>query len=420
VRDAGRAADPARRGGGDRLLIVGVSVRALAASACRSRLARARFPGGFLALDYFGDADLLALRSRGVETRALTRDLGLQRSLPSLGRAAQGFGWDACLYGGGLENRPGLLRLLARRGPIVGNGPEVVRAVRDPARLFPFLRRAGLPHAPSDAAAAAAPRGPRHRHLWKRIRSGGGLGVRPARPGERRPRGHYLQRFLPGPCGSAAALGDGRAAVVFGVTEQIVGWTELGGTGYRYGGSLTGPAAGGTPAGWPDELPAIASALVERFGLRGLFGFDFILRRGRPCVVEVNPRVTASMELLEERGGFNLIDLHLEALAGSLPAIHAAPAPAATLPWLGRGVLYARAPSIAPDPEELRQLGCRDRPVRGETFRAGQPICTVVASGTTRRACRAALERTARTVYRRVRPAQRRAGARLPALIRTW
>src|SRR5207245_2619095 len=92
-RDPGVAVD-----GAVRLLLVGVSVRALAASVASSRSARKHFPEGILALDYFGDADLLALASRhGVRVVALQRDLGPPRTLDAPGRAAPapacGSGW---------------------------------------------------------------------------------------------------------------------------------------------------------------------------------------------------------------------------------------------------------------------------------------------------------------------------------------
>src|SRR6267154_2168069 len=79
-RDPGGLPPPEAPAG--RLRIVGVSVRALAASVMKSRDLSHRFPGGCVALDYFGDADLLALGATGpLRTLALGRDLGLPRSL---------------------------------------------------------------------------------------------------------------------------------------------------------------------------------------------------------------------------------------------------------------------------------------------------------------------------------------------------
>src|SRR6266446_4220952 len=222
VRHGRVEATPASGRDGGRLLLAGVSVRALAASAASSHRAASLFPGGLIALDYFGDADLVRLSSRiDLQVLALPRDLGLPRSVASLGRAALAFGWNAVVYAGGLENRPGLIRLLERRGEVLGNRATVVRAVRDPDLLFPFLARAGIPHPRTFPRAATGPAASAGPHLWKPVRSGGGAGIRPARPHEPRPPGYCLQEWIEGAAGSAAALGNGRAAVVLGGPEQI-------------------------------------------------------------------------------------------------------------------------------------------------------------------------------------------------------
>jgi predicted ATP-grasp superfamily ATP-dependent carboligase len=388
---------PDRKG---RLLIAGVSVRALAASVARSRRARALFPAGFIALDYFGDADLLALASRNDgRVLALGRDLGLPRTVPALGRAALALEWLAIVYAGGLENRPALLCRLERRGRILGNGSAEVAGVRDPATLFGYLEAQGIPHAPTFPDRTRAPRSAARCYLWKPVRSGGGAGVRPAAPGERRPPAHFLQEFLDGPVGSAAFVGDGQRAALLGVTEQIVGAPELGGTGFRYGGNIAGPPRDLLPPGALAPLSRAGSALAARFCLRGLFGIDYVLSSGLPHLIEVNPRYTASMELFEEMTACNLFDLHLRAiedriLPGPLASRRASPR------FLAKGILYAQSPVRAGAPDALLALACRDVPVRGEEIGTGQPICTLVEPGESPAACRERLALTAEAARR--------------------
>src|SRR3989442_885674 len=226
----------------ERLPLLGVSVRALAVSAVRSRHAARRFPGGFLALDYLGDADLLSLASRHpIRVLCLPRDLGRPRTVVALARSALELDWQALAYAGGLENRPGLLRRLEDRGAVLGNGPDVVEAVRNPAVFFRFLRRAGLPHPLTFTGGRDRARANRHACLWKPIRSGGGIRVRPEQPYMPRPRGFYLQQHLRGTPGSASFVADSERAVLLGVTEQLAGFRALGGRGFRYGGNIAGP-----------------------------------------------------------------------------------------------------------------------------------------------------------------------------------
>jgi len=392
--------DPAPAGG-DRLLLLGACVRALAQSALRGRLTRARFPGGIIALDFFGDADL---DGEPVRVVALRRDRGLGRTIANLGRAALTLGWDAVMPAGGLENRPGLLRLLARRGRLLGSAPGSIRAVRDPARLFPWLTSEDLPHAPTQVA-TGVPRDGRG-YLVKPRRGAGGARLRAARPGESVPPGWYLQERLDGRAGSAAFLADGRDAVLLGVSEQLTGIAALGTQGYRHAGNLVdavdlmqGPAALLDTEGVA-LARRIAARLAARFALRGLAGFDFIAVRGRPHLIEVNPRWTASMELIEEARGASLFDAHLmvvegadatTAAAGLVRSDRAAPVigPGRVL---GRGVLYAVEAVMTPAPAALAAIGARDRPRAGELILQGEPVCTLTARVAARDMAIAALE----------------------------
>jgi uncharacterized protein len=411
---------PSRAPGASRLLLAGVSVRALAASAASSRGVAELFPGGIVALDYFGDADFDDLSSRcRLQVVSLPRDLGLRRSVASLGHAALALDWSGVAYAGGFENRPGLIRLLERRGSVLGSRAISVHAVRDPDRLFPCLARAGFRHPRTSPRAAEAPAASAGLHLFKPLRSGGGSGIRPAIPGERRPPGCCLQEWIDGAAGSAAALGNGRAAVVLGVTEQIAGWEALGGARFRYGGNIAGPAEALLPRAALESLERAASLLTVRFGLTGLFGIDYILRDGEPWLLEVNPRYTASMELLEELSGRNLFDLHLAAIrTGSLPSPAPGNGPAPC--FAAKGILYARRSIVAPHPDVLRRIDCRDRPQAGERIEEGSPICSIVVRGASARECRRKIEERAAAAGARLDPRETTGPVAFPAERRSW
>ena len=67
-------------------------------------------------------------------------------------------------------------------------------------------------------------------------------------------------------------------------------------------------------------MSAIAGAVTEAFGLVGLNGIDFVLREGEPYVLEINPRYSASMELIERGGRLSVFEAHVAACGGDLPA----------------------------------------------------------------------------------------------------
>jgi predicted ATP-grasp superfamily ATP-dependent carboligase len=391
---------------GARLLVLGASARALAQSALRSRLARRHFPGGLVALDFFADADL---DGEAITLISVARDAGLPRSVAGLGRHALRLDWQAFLGAGGLENRPDFLRSLEQRGRSLGTPAAAVGRVRDPRRLAAWLAARHLPHAPVHAAR----RVPRENgvFLLKPRRGAGGGGVRRAAAGETVPPGVYLQKYLDGRAGSAAFLADGQTAHLIGVCAQVAGWEALGAPGFRHAGNLfdaTAPLTGPErllDASGVDDARRIAAGLAAQFGLRGMAGFDFIAVGGRPHVIEVNPRWTASMELYDEARPGSLIDAAILVAEGVPPGTAAEESglgerrPAAGAPPIrARGVLYAIDPIVAPAPGALAALGARDRPRAGEVIAPGKPVCTLTASAATVAVARAAIEAAAARV----------------------
>src|SRR5689334_6548626 len=109
-----------------------------------------------LAFDLFGDRDLLA--SRVVTCGGLS----------ALVHAALDEAQCDVIYGASFENHPALVARLAERHALLGNAPETLRAVRDPARLGATLRGAGLAFPSLDVT----------RGVRKPLNGGGGTRVR--------------------------------------------------------------------------------------------------------------------------------------------------------------------------------------------------------------------------------------------------
>ena len=179
------------------------------------------------------------------------------------------------------------------------------------------------------------------------------------------------------PC-SAAAVADGRSAVLLGVSEQLIGRRALGARGWQWCGNVVPPRL---PApeqhALADAAQAICAHLAAAFGLRGVFGVDLVWDGARPWVVEVNPRPVASLETIDAAHGVRSFAAHLEACAGRLPAASAAEPPVAA----GKAVLFATEDLRVPDTSEWTARGIRDVPHPGEAIAAGRPICTLVGTG---------------------------------------
>lgn len=381
-----------------RVLVAGVSTRALAESAARA---------GFCvtAIDAFGDLDLEAV----AQVIPLRRDRAQRSTAHAATDAVRWRSTDAVVYVSNLENYPGALRLLCQGRVLWGNPPEVLARVRNPVLLTRALRRRGF----AVPAVRTTPPAARSGAAWllKPRRSGGGSGVTVWRAGDRVPRSKVLQQRMTGTPGSIVFAADGRRATPLGMSRQLVGLRAFGATGFRYCGSILGSTETPTFARYDAVLhtaTALACAVAEEFGVVGLNGVDFIVRNGVPYLIEVNPRYSASMELVEWATGVSIFDLHVRACRGALPRgmLLRRPRPTA----YGKAVVYARRPVTLGDTRRwLRDPSVRDVPHPGAQIGRGHPICTVFAEGRDARRCQRALVRRAAEIYREAERRRERA-----------
>jgi uncharacterized protein len=326
-----------------------------------------------IALDRFGDLDLQRL-CPGV---SVMRDLGGRGGMAALVDAAEKIAAPSVVYGAGLENQPGLVARLAAGRELLGCPPEILERVRDPAVLGPSLRAAGLRY-PSTFAAGDAPRHADRSRRWLRkpVRGGGGRGIREWRGGTL---GEHavVQEHISGLACSAAAVGDGRAATLLGVSEQLIGHPALGARGYAWCGNVVPPPLGDSQRrALALAAGRICAHLARAFGLRGLFGVDLVWDGERAWVVEVNPRPTGSLECVEAAHEVGVFAAHLEGCGGRLPQVALAPTPRRAA---GKAILFATRDIRVGDTRGWPARGIRDVPHPGEQIAARHPICTLIS-----------------------------------------
>jgi uncharacterized protein len=373
--------------------IVGASVRAAAYSALRAGLTP-------WCVDLFADADLRAVaETRRVPVANYPQDfLALLRQAPA----------GPVVYTGGLENYPNLIEAIAKDCTLWGNDGESLRRSRDPFFVCRLLDEAGL-CSPRLAANKVdlEQTGP---YVRKPFRSAGGAGILVARADEPLSPGYYLQQFISGPSHSAVFCAFADRSVLLGVTEQLVGEEWLNAKQFSYCGSI-GPVD--LPSSTRDALRQLGEVLRSGCSLRGLFGVDFILKDGQPWPVEVNPRYTASIEVLEHATGLRAIMYHRAAFAPEQPdGLNRPPAQlcfptaaAAVYACVGKAIVFAPRRFVAPSSsasgqwpihtDPLTLPDCADIPYARETIEEGWPILTVFAHGASREECRCHLRERA-------------------------
>jgi predicted ATP-grasp superfamily ATP-dependent carboligase len=339
-----------------------------------------------VAFDLFGDLDLRLSAGRVVTPSGLGGG-----GLPALVGAAVREAASGVVYGASFENHPTLVARLAERHALLGNTPETLRGVRNPALVGTTLRAAGLPFPRTFLTTPPARSG---RWLSKPLRGGGGTRVHEWRGGALTA-GTFVQQRIDGlPC-SLAAVADGADATVLGLTEQLAGRPAFGVRGHRWCGNLVPPRL---PPSEREALlgqaRAICSCLAGAFALRGLFGVDVVWDGAHAWTIEINPRPTASLEAIEAAYGVSVFDAHLRACAGALPQFEPEYRGAA-----GKAVLFATEDVIVGDSARWLERGVRDVPHPGERIAVGRPICTLSATAPTPYDALAGLEEQAARLH---------------------
>jgi len=368
-----------------RVLIVGVSTRAAADSAARA---------GFevIALDAYADLD----QRPSVRALSLPRDFGTPFSPEAVVNAARELPGDALVYLSSLENHPKAVDALTRGRALWGNPPDVLRRVRDPNALVAAFAARGI-RAPRVIGAGQAASLPRDGERWmlKPRVSGGGHGVRVWSHGEEVAPGHYLQEFVEGTPGSVNFVAAGGRGVVLGITRQLVGDAAFGSSGFRYCGNILLKDRGLVP-----DATALVDAVAAEFSLAGVGSIDVIASADGLQPVEVNPRWSASMELVERARGISMFAVHADAcVKGELPAFDIT----ASLDRgevHGKAVVFSRQDVVTRDTRRwLDDPGIRDVPREGDRIVAGQPICTVLVTGSNEAGCYVRLVERAARIY---------------------
>ncbi|MFO0910093.1 MAG: ATP-grasp domain-containing protein [Isosphaeraceae bacterium] len=367
------------------LLIVGSTARAAADSALRAGYRPS-------AVDLFADQDLAAI-APCVRAR-------LDVNPRSVIVAARGLPCAPWLYTGPFENQPEILEELGATRPLLGNGPEVVRAVRDPWRVHEAWRSAGLPCPAVQGTSRGLPRD--GSWLRKPLASGGGLGIALLLDRDVDDAGHYYQARCAGRPVSALYVGQGGRSTLLGLSRQLVGRR---GAPFLYRGSVYPALAAARTL---EVIRKIGEVLTTTFRLVGLFGVDLMLDPGGLAwPIEVNPRYTASVEVIELTTRRALLPLHVAACQGDAPPEDTAEANIHG--FVGKQVVYApgaltvdldlfEATTRRVSPWVLPELA--DIPARGTPIAQGDPIATVFARGDSIRATSRALALRARWLLR--------------------
>lgn len=322
-----------------RIIVAAASARSIAASSLRAGRPVST-------IDLFSDADtaaicgqsnrhLLTNQTQNFSVRCENMEQIAQRVEEVLGdRDFQDqFGPPTILVGGGLEN---YFRNHTRSRELIPQTRDHVSCETACWRhVSEFCRRNSIRY-PSTTREVTAHQA-KQRWLVKTDFSSGGLGVQFAQTNTSLKPDQYFQKYIEGQSISACYVaapvveGDEFSFVeLLGVCEPV-STSAINAHGrasgepfpFRYAGSI-GPIhpsrlAEATLA----EFKRVGSLVANHSGVAGIFGVDFVLEQDNLWLLEINPRITASAELIENAAreamaDFSIVQLHLDALSGNV------------------------------------------------------------------------------------------------------
>jgi len=337
-----------------KLLLCAASARAMAESANL---------GGydFQSLDFFGDIDT---KEAGVNHSL--REFGDSYSTESLFNRSRQLKFTHVIYGAGFENYPELVIGWEEQARVLGNDSATLKDVRNWKNFFHVLKNAGIKYPRTDIV-CAGDAGTLGEKILKSQKTGGGNRIHTSAvsfdPNEK----VLKQDVIKGTPISSCIVGNGESCSFLGATLQIIQ------DGYKYTGNIA-------PLETKKEIEEISVKIGEMFNLVGVNGIDFILAEDGPYVLEVNPRLTGAMEVLERAYGVNLLDIHVKACNGNIDF-----KTKRFGRFYGKKILYAtKGQKVTP---KDRPIFIKDVPHDGYIER-GSPICTVISEGETLEGCK--------------------------------
>lgn len=322
-----------------------------------------------LAVDRFGDLDTRRLSLDWVTVAPNDQGQWLGESLLQAAEAMierhSPVGW---IYGSGLESCPTVIEAISRHCSLFGNPAPVVDLCTRPRAFFSLLDRLHIAYPPVAWKLPSAP----DQWLFKRGRSHGGLNVFAATERPASTDFCYYQKKLSGPVYTYGFLaGSGR--LCWGAFNRLYQGDYNARQPYLYGGAVNRAELS---AEVESEVEAMARRLIEALQLKGMHGLDFMLAKGRPQVLELNPRPGAVTGLWDHFWSQGLIQVHIDLCRGQRPM------PRIKSRVMGTKIVFARSPVRLPEAFAWPRW-CSDLTPSGFEIGAGMPVCSVNSEGAT-------------------------------------
>lgn len=280
------------------------------------------------------------------------------------------------VYGSGFEAQPELLAEVSAIIPVLGNAAATVQAIKTPAVFFASLQRCGIRFPP----VFDAPSSDENSTVYLEKFSGGcgGTHIKQLRQNNVVADSRcYYQQYMAGRSVSLLFIAQDGGIEAVGFNEQWLAPSKV--MPFRYGGAVSNIVLSRSVQ---QQLLDAAQKLTLAFGLVGLNSLDAIVQDELVYVLEVNPRLSATVGLYEDD---NLLHRHVQACLSS------------TSSGLVSADAIVVAESVSPKPSQAHAIVYApldlcikrgwdwpdwvvDTSSDAVQLLAGEPVCTVLAS----------------------------------------
>ena len=120
-----------------------------------------------------------------------------------------------------------------------------------------------------------------------------------------------------------------------------------------------------------EKLSDTSESLIEKFGLIGSNGVDYILNENGLYVIEINPRLQGTFECIEKTFGMNMLEAHIKACQGEVMEIPKAQC------YTYKKIVYSPA-RMKYRPMDLDNI--YDLPHTGSITEKDEPLLTIIDS----------------------------------------
>tara|TARA_Y100000022_G_scaffold99438_1_gene85791 strand:- start:372 stop:1520 length:1149 start_codon:yes stop_codon:yes gene_type:complete len=213
-------------------------------------------------------------------------------------------GFKGLVIGSGFEGKYGVLRKANEILPLYANPLSVFKCIENPILFFKTLKLLGVPF-PKVNLSADSLKDVRSDWILKDLGSSGGLGIK--KPFERKSKNsQYFQKLFPGTAVSLSFFADGQNVIPLGYSKPVT--TSQGNLPFVFCG-LDGPIELNSSV--DQEALRLSKLIVQKFKLRGFNGIDFLVSDKVVYFLDLNPRITAAFEILQESYNFCFFEKHI-------------------------------------------------------------------------------------------------------------